>query len=78
MLKPLDSRYIDRLIYEAKREFCSLHPSVIWTLEKVGDHEANIHAKKDGSNIQVRLKVPVKQLIGNDLRILANKIAGFM
>ena len=78
MLKQLDSRYIDRLIYEARREISNLHPSVIWTLEKAGDHEANIHAKKDGSNIMVRFKIPIKQLVGSDLRILANKIAGFL
>lgn len=77
MLKQLDSRYIDRLILQAKREFHELHPSVTWNFEKEGN-EVNIHARKDGSNISVRFKVPTKQLVGNDLRILANKMARFL
>lgn len=83
--KQVDPRYIDRLIFEAKMEVENIHSHLIWKFEKVenpsGDkntHDVHVSATRAGGNINVRIRVEPKQLVGEDLRILANKMAGFL
>lgn len=83
--KQVDPRYIDRLIFEAKMEVEKIHGHLTWNFEKIenpnGDkntHDVYISATRAGGNINVRFRIEPKQLIGEDLRILANKMAGFL
>jgi len=73
-----DPLYLDRLIYQAKRDAQDYHPQVIWEFVKTAGHEVYISAKRAGGTILVRFRIEPKQLVGEDLKILLNKMAGFL